>query len=111
MKEYQRLRYKKRRDAAIKALGSQCAHCGSIESLELDHIDANNKTYEIGKIIGGGSEAKVQAELAKCQVLCKECHIKKSYAEGDLESVEHGGGNSGKRNCPCAPCKAKKLSI
>ena len=108
MKEYQKLRYKRRRDEAIEALGGKCNHCGSLDSLELDHIDASSKTYEIGKIIGGGSEAKVQAELAKCQVLCKECHIKKSYAEGDLDSVGHGEGTSGKRNCPCAPCKAKK---
>jgi hypothetical protein len=83
-------------------------HCSSLDNLELDHIDASTKTYEIGKIIGGGSEAKVQAELAKCQVLCSDCHTKKSYAEGDLYSVEHGGGISGKKNCKCALCKAKK---
>ena len=108
MKEYQKLRYKKRRDSAIQALGGKCVHCGSLENLELDHIDANTKTYSVGKIIGGGNKAKVQAELAKCQVLCKDCHIKKSYAEGDLYSVEHGGGTSGKKNCKCAPCKSKK---
>lgn len=108
MKEYQKLRYKKRRDEAIASLGGKCAHCSSVNNLELDHIDASTKTYEIGKIIGGGSKAKVEAELAKCQVLCKDCHITKSYAEGDIYSVDHGGGTSGKKNCPCTLCKNKK---
>jgi hypothetical protein len=108
MADYQKKRYKRRRDEAIASLGGCCVRCNSVENLELDHIIASLKTYNIGKILGGGSEAKVQAELAKCQVLCHECHVQKGHQSGDTNYVEHGGGASGKRNCPCAPCKERK---
>ncbi len=108
MNEYQKARYKRRRDDAIASLGGRCAWCSSTQRLELDHIVSGDKDYDISKIFVGGSEAKVQAELSKCQVLCHDCHVQKTQQSGDNKYVEHGGGNSGKRNCPCAPCKAKK---
>lgn len=108
MTEYQKTRYKRRRDEAISSLGGCCVRCSSTENLELDHIVASTKEYDIGKILGGGSEAKVQAELAKCQVLCHDCHVQKSHEEGDTNYVEHGGGLTGKRNCRCELCAPLK---
>lgn len=104
MAEYQINRYHRRRNQAIENLGGRCVRCGSIENLELDHIVASDKSYEIGKILGGGSEARVQAELTKCQVLCHDCHVQKSHEDGDTSYVEHGGGLTGKRNCRCELC-------
>jgi len=104
MTEYQKDRYQRRRSAAIEALGGVCVRCGSTDTLEFDHISASSKTYDISKIFAGGSEAKVQAELLKCQLLCHECHVKKSHEEGDVKYVEHGGGLTGKRNCRCELC-------
>ena len=104
MSEYQKKRYQRRRENAINSLGGVCKRCGSVDRLELDHIDASLKTYDISKILGGGSEAKVQSELAKCQVLCHDCHVKKSHDEGDTNYVEHGEGLTGKRNCRCELC-------
>lgn len=51
---------------------------------------------------------RLVTELNKCQLLCRPCHLKKSQTDGSSRAVEHGGGESGKKNCPCAPCKARK---
>jgi hypothetical protein len=47
-------------------------------------------------------------ELSKCQLLCNDCHLDKSKLEGSLGTVDHGGGISGKKNCPCVLCKTRK---
>ena len=109
MRDYQKSRYHRRRLEAIAFLGGKCVFCGQTENLEFDHVDASSKTYNVARILTGGSEQKVQSELEKCQLLCKNCHDKKTYAiDGDQKTVEHGGGASGKKNCKCDPCKLKK---
>jgi hypothetical protein len=101
---YQLARYHRRKAAAIEFLGGKCFQCGSTEGLEIDHIDPALKTFTISKL-WSVSKALFYAELRKCQLLCKPHHIEKTRQE---QSVEHGGGASGKKNCPCKLCKAKK---
>jgi 5-methylcytosine-specific restriction endonuclease McrA len=109
MREYQKSRYYRRRLEAIAFLGGKCVSCGQTEELEFDHVDPSDKTYNVARILTGGSEQKVREELEKCQLLCKKCHDKKTYAVGgDQKTVDHGQGSSGKRNCTCSLCKAKK---
>lgn len=52
-----------------------CRECGSKEKLELDHIDPTNK---ISHSIWSWGEVRRNEELAKCQILCHDCHTKKS---------------------------------
>ena len=97
----------RRRKILMAALDSQCAVCGSTENLEFDHVDPSSKTF----VISDGLDfpwVRLIEELAKCQLLCHEHHLCKSMQEGSLGTVEHGGGLSGKKNCKCAPCKARK---
>ena len=101
---YQLERYHARKADAIRLLGGRCAICGSAEKLEVDHIDPARKSFPISKLWSVSKE-RFYAELGKCQLLCKPHHIEKTRRE---QSVEHGGGASGKKNCPCDPCKAKK---
>lgn len=108
MREYVAKRYKRLRSEWIEKLGGRCAACGSKSSLEFDHIDASQKRYSIAKILSTHSKQKVEEEMAKCQLLCTDCHMEKSLREDDILNVEHGGGLSGKKNCPCDLCKAKK---
>lgn len=105
MKKYMLERYHRRRKEWIDLQGGKCVSCGSINELEIDHIDRTTKKYDIGKIMTSGNKIMLNEELAKCQVLCYACHKKKSDKE---KEVEHGGGVSGKKNCPCQPCKSKK---
>jgi len=104
--------YKRHRYAAIveemkTILGGRCCRCGSRDDLEFDHIDRNTKTVEITKITTYSREV-ILMELAKCQLLCAECHKVKTSEAHDNHQVEHGGGVSGKKNCPCDACRARK---
>ena len=60
-----------------------CRHCGSDEDLAFDHIDPSTKRKSVGMMAKYGAEA-IEAEIAKCQVLCRTCHIKKTRANGDM---------------------------
>jgi len=55
--------------------------CGSVDNLELDHIDPTTKSFTIGRALASVSEAKYQAEIVKCQLLCKQHHIEKTTSE------------------------------
>jgi len=78
MKEYMARRYLRRREAALHQLGGRCAVCGAKEDLVFDHVDASTKSFSIARRIAGASEAKLQEELKKCQLLCADCHQKKT---------------------------------
>lgn len=102
--EYKRDRKNRHHERALAYLGGRCVECGATENLQFDHIDPKTKCFNISGSLNS-SWATIVKELDKCQLLCDLHHKDKSAAE---RSVEHGGGVSGKRNCPCEPCKAQK---
>lgn len=102
MRSYMAARYGKRRQWAIQQLGGCCTVCGDAGELEIDHIDRSQKQVNISKLILAKLE-KLQAELAKCQLLCVKHHQEKTSVE---MGVPHGGGVKGKHNCPCPPCRS-----
>lgn len=82
-----------------------CVRCGSQERLELDHVDRATKVHHA---IWSWSEARREAELAKCQVLCHDCHLAKTAAENrELAGpLEHGKESGYDRGCRCGPCRS-----
>lgn len=52
-----------------------CIKCGSLEKLELDHIDPKTKTTNR---IWSWSLERRKKEISKCQVLCNSCHKNKT---------------------------------
>jgi hypothetical protein len=58
--------------------------------LDLDHIDPKTKTYKGSHKAydAGWSWERVEKELAKCVVTCKNCHALRTYNEGHWEN-EH----------------------
>jgi hypothetical protein len=101
-----RVNYAINRQNLIEHLGGNCIQCGSIELLQFDHIDPNTKEYEISKYISRVNIPEyIWNEIEKCQLLCLRCHKDKSDSD---RGIGHGQGRSGKRNCPCVPCKARK---
>jgi hypothetical protein len=105
----------KRMAWAHTRLGGVCATCGTTEHLEFDHIDPSTKVNEVTRMLHH-SKAAFQAEVAKCQLLCKAHHIEKSNAEGSTRKRVAGPVRHGTtwaydgRGCRCAACKeAKRL--
>lgn len=70
---YMKLRYQKRRDAAIIKLGGKCVSCGTTDNLEFDHIYPSTKFKTMAKM-SSYSEKRFNEELEKCQLLCTACH-------------------------------------
>lgn len=78
-----------------------CVECKSTVGLQVDHKDRSTKASHK---VWSWSEARRNEELAKCQVLCKDCHQKKTNLENN-KPIQHGThtGHAG-RGCRCVPC-------
>ena len=97
-KEYFRNYYKERKHYYITLLGGKCSVCGSTDNLQFHHTDRNSKDLAIGKLMNY-SKTKVEAELSKCVLLCRRCHIKTHKEDGTW--IAFGGrheGNVGAKN-------------
>lgn len=57
-----------------------CADCGAtdIVTLEFDHRDPTTKITEVAKMLGRRSWPVIAAEIAKCDVVCANCHRKRT---------------------------------
>ncbi len=65
--------------------GLSCARCGEadIACLDFHHTDPTTKEFAIG--VGahrGRSVETLLAEIAKCEVICANCHRKEHYYAG-----------------------------
>lgn len=108
LKRYMLKRYHKRRADAIVKLGGKCNKCGAIDNLQLDHIDPAAKSFDVAKS-HSASQAKWDAEIAKCQLLCQPCHNKKTIADlGYRQAKGFHGTISTVRYCKCDKCRAAK---
>lgn len=57
------------------AANGPCKSCGSVEKLELDHIEPDTK---VSHTVWSWTPMRRCLELKKCQVLCRKCHRKKT---------------------------------
>jgi hypothetical protein len=99
-REYQRLWVATRR--AEFFAGKACNRCGSTDGLELDHVDPAMK---VSHSIWSWSIERRAEEIAKCQVLCNGCHLKKTV--NSRIPIEHDGLTEYfyRRGCRCEECK------
>ena len=58
-----------------------CLDCGATSDLEIDHLDPSSK---VSHRIWSWETRRREAELAKCVVRCRGCHLRKSHDNGDL---------------------------
>lgn len=62
----------------------KCERCGEthIATLDFHHRDPSEKEYALHRMIyNNHSMEKIKAEIAKCEVLCSNCHRKHHYEE------------------------------
>lgn len=105
-REYQRAWMAERRAEFFK--GKCCKVCGKTDKLELDHVDPKQK---VSHNIWSWSDSRRNAELAKCQVLCFDCHKKKTIREMPLTNNRHPYTHGTKtmyedHKCRCDDCRA-----
>lgn len=105
MNEYMKRRYRERRSIFIVQLGGKCVDCGSVDNLQFDHVNCEEKEFDIAKRLASAPIDVLSNEIKKCVLRCEMCHIVKTSAEDN--SVPHGGGLSGKKNCKCKPCRKR----
>lgn len=62
---------------------TMCLECGErrIACLLFHHLDEREKEIDISAIHTGWSKKRIEAELAKCIVLCGSCHMKLHWNE------------------------------
>jgi hypothetical protein len=66
---------------ALAAYRLPCAFCGQAGT-HYDHINMFDKRDDVSRmILRGCSRLEVEAEMAKCQFLCRPCHAKVTLAE------------------------------
>lgn len=81
-------RQQQRNKVAVYKMSKGCEICGFKAKhscqLYLDHIDPSTKTYKGShkSYDAGWSWKRIEAELAKCVVTCKNCHSLRTYEEG-----------------------------
>lgn len=96
-REYARVWHAKRRAAyfADKA----CVDCGASDDLQLDHV----REEKVHHNVWSWSQARREAELAKCVVRCGACHCERHA----LERRRHGIKRY-EKGCRCEICRASK---
>lgn len=104
MRNYMLRRYHTRIAEAKAYLGGKCVDCQTDENLEFDHIIPEDKTFNIGKV-WSYSKVKFWTEIDKCTLRCVTCHKART---SEQQSVDHGGGLTGKKNCRCDLCSPLK---
>mgnify|MGYP001572676222 CR=1 FL=1 len=60
-----------------------CVDCGEADPvvLEFDHRDPDKKKSDISKMMGKVSWKKIEKEIRKCDVVCSNCHRKRTAAQ------------------------------
>ncbi len=65
-----------------------CTDCGEddVVVLEFDHL--RDKTASVGALVSGGySWRRIMEEIAKCEVVCANCHRRRTFARVDIYRV------------------------
>jgi len=102
-REYQRQWMAERRQDWIDSQGGCCVECGSTDRLEVDHIDPSLKTIKPSQLWSRRQETR-DKELVNCQVLCYDCHKKKTKITY-INKRQHGTSTMWAARCKCSVCK------
>jgi hypothetical protein len=73
----------RRKELLIEAkekLGGCCVSCGTEDNLEFDHIDDSIKSENVGNAVRHNRDT-FWNEVCKCQLMCKDCHKRRTTAQ------------------------------
>jgi 5-methylcytosine-specific restriction endonuclease McrA len=106
MRSYMKERYHRVRNNVIDRLGGKCIVCHSGKNLHLDHIDKKKKTLRMADI-HSVSDEKLEKEIQNIQILCEDCHKKKTRDAWDYGTNKPRHGTYWyyrKYGCRCRKC-------
>ncbi|BCO56145.1 hypothetical protein MINTM005_13890 [Mycobacterium intracellulare] len=100
--EYHRNYYHQvRRPKVVAYLGDRCEECGSTDDLQFDHVEREQKSFNINENLTLNDT--VRKELDKCQLLCRPCHEAKTGRENTR--CNHGSMHEWMhKKCGCDVC-------
>lgn len=66
-----------------------CADCGvryPYYVMQFDHL--RDKKYSVANLVNLNSRAKIDLEIAKCEVVCANCHAERTHRRGLVHRLE-----------------------
>lgn len=65
---------------------SECKNCGNKdpEVLEFDHREPTEKSFDVSEMMWSHSWESILTEIAKCDILCANCHRKRTIQQFGL---------------------------
>jgi len=107
MREYMKNRYHSKREEIANRLGGKCNSCGTKKGpWHFDHKKKKNKTMRASDLHSVNSQ-KFEQELKALQLLCAECHKKKTKDSWDFSTPKSKHGTYWmyrKHECRCKKC-------
>ena len=72
---------------AIEYLGGICKKCkiDNFHVLSFHHVDPDNKEDSVSRLIGDCRWSRIQRELEKCELLCRNCHSEIHNGEKEVK--------------------------
>ena len=74
--------------------GRACADCGGVFPscvMHWDHLPGHRKIAEISAMVANRRRAVVLEELAKCELVCANCHVMRTVMRARREVSEEAG--------------------
>jgi hypothetical protein len=106
MRDYMKDRYHRVRQELIDQLGGKCVTCGSKKDLHFDHIKKKHKTFRMSDV-HSVSDKRLKKEIKNIQLLCDECHKKKTKESWDFGAPKPQHGTYWmyrQHGCRCDKC-------
>lgn len=80
-----RMAYAYPREAWLRSLktGRPCTDCGRVfapQVMQWDHLPQFTKVGDLGDWWAGRTEQEILDEIAKCELVCTNCHIMRTFA-------------------------------
>jgi hypothetical protein len=75
---------------SLKA-GKPCAECGLTfhpVAMHWHHLPGVEKAAELGNLAKGGSRRRVLEEIAKCELICANCHAVRTFVKSPAHKAE-----------------------
>jgi 5-methylcytosine-specific restriction endonuclease McrA len=81
---------KRLREYVRQKKNQKCTDCGMkypYYVMQFDHL--SDKKYTIGTLVNLNNRGKLEQELAKCEVVCANCHAERTHQRGIVQRLVH----------------------